>query len=33
LEVVAEGIYPLNFSLDRLCPATVWIILTRTLKV
>jgi len=34
LEVVAEGIYPLNFySGSSMCPATVWIIFTRILNI
>jgi len=36
MEVVAEGLYPLNFTLDPVCArlaATVWIIFTRILNV
>jgi len=34
LEVVAQAIYPLKFySRSSVCPATVWIIFTRTLNV
>jgi len=34
LEVVAKAIYPLDFySGSSVCPATVWIILTRNLNV